>query len=132
MQAFTINRSAVLGLVSAAAVAIGAFGGSAGANSTGSAAKPAPVSAAAGKIVFKANCGSCHTLADAKTSGNVGPNLDKLKPKMALVVKQVTKGGGGMPAFGGRLTKNKIQSVAKYVSSVAGKKKSAPVNGGAP
>ena len=26
-----------------------------------------------GKSIFTANCGSCHTLADAGTSGNVGP-----------------------------------------------------------
>jgi cytochrome c2 len=33
-------------------------------------------SAVAGKTVFKANCGGCHTLADAGTTGNVGPTLD--------------------------------------------------------
>ena len=82
------------------------------------------VSAAAGKKVFTANCGSCHTLADAATNGNVGPNLDDLKPSMATVVRQVTNGGGGMPAFGSQLSKTQIQSVAKYVSSVAGKSSS--------
>jgi mono/diheme cytochrome c family protein len=34
----------------------------------------------------------------------------------------VADGGGGMPAFGGRLTKPQIAAVAKYVSSVAGTK----------
>jgi mono/diheme cytochrome c family protein len=29
-----------------------------------------------GKKLFVANCGSCHTLADAGTKGVVGPNLD--------------------------------------------------------
>jgi mono/diheme cytochrome c family protein len=29
-----------------------------------------------GKLLFQKNCGSCHTLADAKTQGAVGPNLD--------------------------------------------------------
>ena len=29
-----------------------------------------------GKVLFKANCGQCHTLADAGTSGVIGPNLD--------------------------------------------------------
>ena len=29
-----------------------------------------------GKELFKSTCGSCHTLADAKTTGTVGPNLD--------------------------------------------------------
>ena len=32
--------------------------------------------AAAGKQLFKDKCGSCHTLADAGTSGTIGPNLD--------------------------------------------------------
>ena len=32
--------------------------------------------AAAGKALFTTSCGGCHTLADAGTSGNVGPNLD--------------------------------------------------------
>lgn len=32
--------------------------------------------AAAGKQLFKANCGSCHTLANAGTSGTIGPDLD--------------------------------------------------------
>ena len=31
---------------------------------------------AQGKSVFVAKCGSCHTLADAKTQGTIGPNLD--------------------------------------------------------
>lgn len=29
-----------------------------------------------GKDLFTKNCGSCHTLADAGTKGNIGPNLD--------------------------------------------------------
>jgi mono/diheme cytochrome c family protein len=32
--------------------------------------------AAAGKKLFQEKCGSCHTLADAGTSGTIGPNLD--------------------------------------------------------
>jgi cbb3-type cytochrome c oxidase subunit III len=74
-----------------------------------------------GKDIFVANCGSCHTLKNAGTSGNVGPNLDDLKPALARVVRQVTNGGAVMPAFKGKLTPAQIQAVAKYVSSVAGK-----------
>ena len=73
-----------------------------------------------GKDIFTANCGSCHTLKDAGTKGNVGPNLDQLKPSLAIVQKQVTNGGGAMPAFKGTLTAAQIMAVAKYVSSVAG------------
>ena len=74
-----------------------------------------------GKDIFTANCGSCHTLKDAGTNGTVGPNLDQLKPSLAVVQHQVTNGGGVMPAFKGTLTPAQITAVAKYVSSVAGK-----------
>lgn len=74
-----------------------------------------------GKGLFKTNCGSCHTLADAGTAGTTGPDLDQLKPSEAIVDKQVTKGGAVMPAFGGTLSKEQIAEIAKYVSSVAGK-----------
>jgi mono/diheme cytochrome c family protein len=76
---------------------------------------------AAGKSIFTANCGSCHTLKDAGTHGAVGPNLDQLKPPENIVVHQVTNGGGVMPAFKGKLSAEQIQAVAAYVSSVAGK-----------
>jgi hypothetical protein len=31
---------------------------------------------AVGKTLFVSKCGSCHTLANAKTQGTIGPNLD--------------------------------------------------------
>ena len=74
-----------------------------------------------GKDIFLANCGSCHTLADAGTSGTVGPNLDQLKPNQSIVQRQVINGGGAMPAFKGVLTPAQITAVSKYVSSVAGR-----------
>jgi mono/diheme cytochrome c family protein len=77
--------------------------------------------ATSGKDIFTANCGSCHTLKAAGTSGTVGPNLDDLKPALARVVRQVTNGGAIMPAFKGQLTDAQIQAVAKFVSSSAGK-----------
>jgi mono/diheme cytochrome c family protein len=77
---------------------------------------------AAGKKVFaSAGCATCHTLKDAGSTGMIGPNLDQLKPSMAAVQKQVTNGGGAMPAFKGQLSSQQIDDVATYVSSVAGK-----------
>jgi mono/diheme cytochrome c family protein len=73
-----------------------------------------------GKAVFTANCSGCHTLAAASASGQVGPNLDTLKPDDATVQRQVTNGGGGMPAFGGQLSDAEIKAVASFVSSSAG------------
>jgi cbb3-type cytochrome c oxidase subunit III len=80
-----------------------------------------PTNATSGKDIFVANCGSCHTLADAGTSGTIGPNLDQLKPALSIVQRQVTNGGSAMPAFKGQLTPAQITAVAKYVASVAGK-----------
>ena len=75
---------------------------------------------AAGKEVFTQNCGSCHTLSDAGTSGQVGPNLDQLKPSESKVEAQVKSGGGAMPSFEGTLSSAQIKAVAQYVSSAAG------------
>jgi mono/diheme cytochrome c family protein len=77
---------------------------------------------AEGKTVFTTNCGSCHTLAEAGTSGKIGPNLDELEPDLATVEHQVINGGGPMPAFGkdGLLNPKEVKAVATYVSSVAG------------
>lgn len=76
--------------------------------------------AALGKSVFTQNCGSCHTLAAAGTSGTVGPDLDQLKPSAAVVRHQVVNGGAVMPAFAGTLSTAQIAAVSTYVSSVAG------------
>ncbi len=77
----------------------------------------------AGKAVFtgSAGCTACHTLADAGSTGSVGPNLDDSKPSEELVVDRVTNGRGAMPPFQGTLTEQQIADVAAYVSSVAGK-----------
>ena len=78
--------------------------------------------AVAGKEVFlgESGCSGCHTLADAGSTGTIGPNLDAVKPSYDKVVSQVTNGGGVMPPFGDKLTEQQIQDVAAYVSSVAG------------
>jgi cytochrome c6 len=77
-----------------------------------------PSAAAAGKQVFSsAGCGGCHTLKAAGSSGNVGPNLDQLKPPLARIVHQVEVGGGPMPAFKDRLSDKQIHDVAQFVFS---------------
>lgn len=72
--------------------------------------------AVAGKKVFtSAGCSGCHTLKDAGSTGNVGPNLDNLKPAQDVVRNQVIHGGGGMPPFKGQLSDKQIDDVAAYV-----------------
>ena len=68
------------------------------------------------KALFTQNCGSCHVLQKAGTSGTVGPNLDEASPTFAQAVRQITNGGGGMPAFGDRLSDEQIRALARYVS----------------
>ena len=76
---------------------------------------------AAGKDLFASSgCGSCHTLADAGSTGAVGPNLDEAKPSAELVVDRVTNGQGAMPAFGGQLDEAQIQDIAAYVVGATG------------
>ena len=84
--------------------------------------QPAGGDPAAGKQVFlgAGGCGSCHTLADAGTSGTIGPNLDDSQPSFELAVDRVTNGAGAMPAFEGTLTEQQSQYVAAYVSTAAG------------
>lgn len=74
--------------------------------------------------LFETNCGTCHTLAAAGTTGTEGPNLDQLKPSLAAVEQQVINGGGAMPAFGKDhiLTKAQVKEVSEYVADEAGKK----------
>jgi len=63
----------------------------------------------------KAQCGVCHTLRDNGSEGNIGPNLDELKPQEFQIINAVTNGIGVMPAWEGILTPEEIEAVAYYV-----------------
>jgi mono/diheme cytochrome c family protein len=83
---------------------------------------PAEGDPAAGRQVFlgPGGCGSCHTLADAGTTGTVGPNLDDSQPSFELALDRVTNGQGAMPAFAGTLSEKQIADVSAYVAQAAG------------
>ena len=73
-----------------------------------------------GRSIFLGSCGTCHTLADAGTTGTVGPNLDQSKPSVDLAVDRVTNGKGQMPSFKGQLSEEQIRAVAEFVAGRAG------------
>jgi mono/diheme cytochrome c family protein len=69
-----------------------------------------------GKQLFAtAGCAGCHRLAAAGSTGTRGPNLDRAKPSLALVVRRVATGFRGMPSFNGQLTQQQIRDVAAFV-----------------
>ena len=83
-----------------------------------------------GKELFVQSCASCHTLADAGTVANVGPNLDtslgwSCKQGFAedtifsVVLGQIDLAAPPMPAD--IVTGQDAVDVAAYVASVAGK-----------
>ena len=73
----------------------------------------------AGKTVFKAKCGSCHTLKPAGTvakSPNAGPVLTNKRETVARVMRALTGGGTGvMPTFVGVLSTKQINDVVAFV-----------------
>ena len=71
-----------------------------------------------GKIIFvgDGNCATCHSLDDANSNGNIGPNLNEIKPDISRVLMAVTNGIGVMPAYQGQLSDEEINAVATYVA----------------
>ncbi len=71
-----------------------------------------------GKKIFmeEGNCMSCHSLNDAGSNADIGPNLNEIKPSLELVIYTVTNGIGVMPSYKDVLTKDEINAVSIYVS----------------
>jgi len=70
-----------------------------------------------GKQIFleNGNCATCHALQDANSDGNIGPNLNEIKPDIMRIILAVTNGIGVMPAYEGQLSTEEIKAVATYV-----------------
>jgi cytochrome c553 len=71
------------------------------------------------KVFHDHGCYQCHTLSVVKAKGQVGPNLDLLKPDALTVAHQVRVGGNGMPSFQSQLSNKQIQQVAEFVASAS-------------
>jgi len=63
----------------------------------------------------KAQCGVCHTLQAASSTGDIGPNFDQLRLTIPQIISAVTNGIGVMPPWEGILTYEEIEAVAYYV-----------------
>ena len=71
-----------------------------------------------GKEVFleAGNCAACHSLSDAGSIAEIGPNLNQIRPQVQTILMAVRNGIGVMPAMEGILTDEEIEAVAHYVS----------------
>ena len=137
--------------VAAASVAGLVLAGCGGTTKTHTAAPPStsgasPTSAAAGKVVFtgSAGCGHCHTLAAARTTGVLGPNLEtSLRSDCATPASKRIRGatlqkciysaitnpyayipsgyqaGIMPPGYGQGLTSTQLQALVTFLASAA-------------
>ena len=71
-----------------------------------------------GKEVFleAGNCAACHSLSDAGSIAEIGPNLNQIRPQVQTILMSVRNGIGVMPAMEGILSDEEIEAVAHYVS----------------
>ncbi len=71
-----------------------------------------------GKEVFleAGNCAACHSLSDAGSIADIGPNLNQIRPQVQTILMAVKNGIGVMPAMDGILSDKEIEAVAHYVS----------------
>lgn len=107
----------------------GASGGGAGGEGSGGAS--GGDATALGRETFIANCGSCHTLADAGTNGAAGPDLttalrgqseDEIREDIVDPDKRVEEGyqPGVMPSnFSQTLSTEQIDGLVTYLASVS-------------
>ena len=68
-----------------------------------------------GQDVYEANCSRCH---GADGAGGRGPSFEGLaleQPDNSAAIEQTVNGGGGMPAFGARLSEEEILAAVDYI-----------------
>jgi len=108
-------------------------GGGGGSGGGGGGGRAEPQASSPGAQVFEdQGCGSCHTLAAAKTNGTTGPNLDKALPGMSAAEiresivdpnAKVEEGfsEGIMPGdFGDKLSDQQLTDLVDYLRESAG------------
>jgi mono/diheme cytochrome c family protein len=75
-----------------------------------------------GRELFAQRCKNCHTLAAAKATARVGPNLDVLRPPKALVLDAINKGrANGNGNMAAQLVDGEdAEAVAQFVAVAVG------------
>ena len=75
-----------------------------------------------GRELFSQRCKNCHTLAAAKATARVGPNLDELRPPKALVLDAIEKGrANGNGNMAADLVEGEdAEAVAQFVAVAVG------------
>lgn len=76
-----------------------------------------------GRQLFAEHCSTCHTLAASNAVGEVGPDLDRMRPTEELTLNAIeegrARGMGQMPSD--VVTGAEAEAVASYVAAVAGR-----------
>jgi mono/diheme cytochrome c family protein len=75
-----------------------------------------------GRELFSQRCKNCHTLAAAKATARVGPNLDELRPPKALVLDAIHNGrANGKGNMAAELVQGEdAEAVAQFVAVATG------------
>ena len=111
-------RLSTLALPVLAALALGACGGDDGGGGSGDGRPAGQVvdtgNPAPGKEVYAANCAACH---GPDGGGGTGPRLqgEEAYTDAEVVVSQIRDGGGGMPAFGDKLSARELSDVSAFI-----------------
>ncbi|MBW5446386.1 c-type cytochrome [Cohnella sp. CFH 77786] len=76
-----------------------------------------PADAEAAKVVYRENCLSCH---GTDLQGKIGPALDRVGAEMTKeqIYRQIVVGGGGMPTFEKRLTKEQLINLTNWLAAM--------------
>ena len=85
-----------------------------------------------GRELFDQRCKNCHTLAAAKATARVGPNLDTLQPPKSLVLDAIENGrAAGTGNMAARLVEGEdAEAVAQFVAVAVGQDPTPDEDGG--
>ena len=74
----------------------------------------APPQEQSAQQIYQQNCAGCH---GDEGGGGVGPALagNRALEDAAQTTNRIVNGGGGMPAYGGRLSEEQISAVVTYI-----------------